>query len=154
MIALYKGTSSMSRLIRWATWSQYSHAAWINDQSGQCIQAWRAGVVSSRSFSEGHKPGTAVDFFSVRGEGSDESSAIESVLNLELGKSYDVAGILGFVIRRDRQNQDRWFCSELVFHAYECVGLHLLSRVPPCKVFPGMLAISPLLKHEYSMTTI
>ena len=48
MIALYKGTSALSRIIRWRTWSDYTHAAWVF-QDGSVIEEWKGGVIDRKS---------------------------------------------------------------------------------------------------------
>jgi hypothetical protein len=41
------------------------------------------------------------------------SDAFHSFLRAQLGKPYDVQAILAFLTRRDWQQSDAWFCSEL-----------------------------------------
>ena len=46
---------------------------------------------------------------------SDEiTSAYYDFLHSQLGKPYDKVGIAGFIVGRDWQEDDCWFCSELV----------------------------------------
>jgi uncharacterized protein YycO len=145
MIALYKGRSLLSRLIRWRTWSEYSHAAWVCPD-GSVIEAWKGGVRHAPGPLVQHEPGTEVDLFEVKGLCVAKAWRVQEFLLRQIGKPYDYAGILGFVLAAKTENPDCWFCSELVFAALKGVGVELLSRVPPWKVSPGMLAVSPFLK--------
>ncbi len=144
MIALYKGTSALSRLIRWRTWSDYSHAAWVfPDQS--VIEAWKGGVTHAPSILAGHAPDTEVHLFTLDLT-MDQRWAIQDFLIAQIGKPYDYAGILGFLTASKTENPARWFCSELLFTACKTAGIILLKRVPAWKVSPGLIALSPALK--------
>lgn len=146
MIALYRGESLASRVIRWATWSPYSHVAWIDDDNGDVYEAWGKGVVRAGNLLANHTNGTPIEVFTVAGETHERRCLIRYAMAGELGKPYDFRGVLGFVSRRAQaQSQDRWFCSELVFHAYRQAGIDLLSRIPAFKVTPGLLSYSPML---------
>jgi hypothetical protein len=72
-----------------------------------------------------------------------QQSVIDFAL-AQVGKKYDYAGITGFLVRKDIQKAERWFCSELVAAAFESAGAMLL-RQPPHKIDPGTLRSSPLL---------
>lgn len=144
MIALYKGKSFFSKCIRLFNWSEYSHAAWIDDD-GSVYQAWKDGVTHDKSLSDGHTPGTVVDIFWMPGETPEIRVLVREFLRSQLGKKYDKLGILGFVVRATRLNRKaKWFCSELVSEAYAYAGQPLL-RLPSYKVYPGLLAASPML---------
>ena len=61
-VALYRGTSVISRSIRFRTWSAYSHAALIlPDQT--VIEALPRGVVHHDNVAEFHNPDTAVEIW-------------------------------------------------------------------------------------------
>lgn len=150
MIGLYRGTSLLSRAIQWRTWSCYSHASWICRDRQHCYEAWKEGVTYGRIDAH-HKPGTVIDLFEVdlprkyHYAEAEFYREVEKHLATQLGKKYDIRGLLSFVSRREKQNQDRWFCSELVFWALEQAGA-LLLRAPAYKVAPGTLSLSPLLR--------
>lgn len=152
MIALYKGRSWFSRIIRWFTWSQYSHAAWIC-RDGTILEAVAGrGVIRSSSLSDAHTPLTEVDVFKLNIT-EEQAQAVEAFMTRQLGKRYDWLGILGLVLRRRTENQGAWFCSELVTNALNAAGIYPLLRVPCCKIFPGLLALSPLLSLRDSFQT-
>lgn len=152
MIALYRGKSVVSRLIRWRTWSDYSHAAWLC-LDGTVLDAWqKGGVRHVANISVGHKPNTPVEFFSVDITPA-ERIRIEKFLRDQVGKKYDFHGVLKFISRRKttHDQQRKWFCSELVSAAFNRIGHPLLARIRDEQVSPGLLAISPLL-HRHSWT--
>ena len=148
MIALYKGRSFPSRVIRVFNWSDYSHAAWVDDDDDSVIEAWQKGGVSHvANISINHTPGTDVDLFAVTGETPEIRAAVRELLRSQVGKGYDFLGILGFVCRAPiLQRRSKWFCSELIAEAYSYAG-HQLIRLPSYKIYPGMLAASPMLRH-------
>lgn len=63
-----------------------------------------------------------------------------SFLMTQIGKPYDVEGILGFIVGRKWDDPSAWFCSELVAAALEKCNyfLHKLA-VPTNKITPGGL---------------
>ena len=155
MIALYRGKSLASRLIRACNWSDYSHAAWVDEQAGgRTWEAWRKGVTCARDISENHTPGTTVELYHVPMT-HEARLRVRDFLLSQQGKGYDWSGALSFITRprRRQNNQDRWFCSELVFEAFRAGGINLLMRIPAHKVYPGLLAYSPLLAHVKTVQT-
>lgn len=156
MILLYKGKSWISKLIKWQTFGQYSHAAWwCHDKS--VIEAWHKGGVShSATPATLHKPGTEIDVFSVCGVTDDgEGFYVEQLLKEEIGSKYDFAPVLrGFPLRLNRDNPNKWFCSELVFSKVREREINLLRDVPAFKVHPTLLSYSPLLRKVGTITTI
>jgi len=149
MIALYKGKSIVSRLIRWRTWSEYSHAAWVCED-GTILDAWqKGGVRHVANISVGHKPGTPVEFFTLYLTPM-QRGMIECFLKRQVGKKYDWHGVLKFISRRKTtaDQQKKWFCSELISAAFNHARRPLLVRIRDEQVSPGLLAISPLLKRK------
>ena len=144
MIGLYRGTSIISRLIQFRTWSPYSHASWIGDNGAE-IEAWhKGGVVCHPDWGHIHTPGTEIDLFEVKMSDL-QRSVITDFLRTQLGKKYDFGAILGFLTRCGKERLGKWFCSELVFCAFQEAGIDLLCRIEPHKVSPGRLSTSPLL---------
>lgn len=158
MIALYQGRSWVSTLIKWFTWSKYSHSAWICED-GSVIEAWITGwfrgeVRHVPSAGAQHTAQTGVDVFDVAGMSMEQRDRVERFLKLRIGDRYDFRGALGFVLRRDRmQEQRKWFCSELIFSALAAAGCAPFARIAACRVSPGLLAISPLLRPVRSEKT-
>jgi hypothetical protein len=147
MIALYRGISLASRLIRLRTWSDYSHASWISEDFKLEIESWGRGVQANGVPFSLHTPHTAVDLFDVPILTAGECEGLQHFLLRQVGRSYDWPGILGFVTRRDQgaESQRKWFCSELLAAAFESIRRPLLCRIKPWRVYPGLLAYSPML---------
>lgn len=154
MIALYKGKSIWpSRIIEFINWSDYSHASFVHAVTGVCVEAWPGGVQASPNFGTIHTKGTSVDFFRVIGATTEQESEAYCYMLDQVGKKYDYMGVLHFITRKEGNNQKRWFCSELVFKAYQKAGINLLERIHPDKVYPGMLAYSPRLEYVCTKKT-
>ena len=160
MILLYKGVSPISRGIRWATWSEYSHAAW-EFEDGRVIEAWTDSVIPPRgsvrvaeNASVRHTPGTVVDRFGVECLTASRRELVEKLLLDEVGCGYDFAGIFGRILRRESQHKENWFCSELVFDKLQKAGINLLERVESWKVDPGMIRLSPFVYFENQFVTV
>jgi len=141
MLAFFRGTGPIGLAIRWQTRGIYSHVGWIC-KDGTIIEAWQMGGVlhSSHPFVL-HGTDTKIDVFAVRGLTSEESARIELFLRNQLGAGYDFLGILRFLSRVNRNNYDRWFCSELVAEACEESGRPLL-KTEAFRISPGTLSWS------------
>ena len=107
-IAFYKGRRKGPRgwfdaLVRWWTRGPYSHCELVID-----------GLCWSSSARDGGVRGKAIvlganwDVFDVPG---DEAKAL-AWFQAHKGARYDVAGLFGFVWRREYGDGQRWFCSE------------------------------------------
>lgn len=168
-IASYCGKSWLSDIIRLITYSQYSHSAALfsNDvdvevngkshliPAGSVIEAWQSGIRMVSSISEQHNPNTKVDVFELKHPMTKEQEQkIARFLILHLGRKYDVRNVCRFLpivrlfARRPvASDYDRthWFCSELVFEAFEAAGIQLLERCKPNEVPPRDIPRSPLL---------
>jgi uncharacterized protein YycO len=145
-ILLYKGRSVLSRLIRFRTWSEYSHAA-LEIEGDLIVDAWKSGVRKIETPHEGHDPETVIHAYRVPDMTDEERARIREFALSQVGRPYDYRGVLRFLSRRDpRRENRRWFCSELVFASFLRGGIELLARVPAHRVSPGELARSPLLR--------
>jgi uncharacterized protein YycO len=145
LIGQYYGTSLVSRLIRWRTWSDISHtAAFVGATGDEVIEAWE-GSVRRQSWKVGHASGTRIEIYRVPCT-LDQRREFYNFLSGQIGKPYDYSGILGFMLRAKTESKDSWFCSELVFSAARAAGIDLLSRIEPYQVSPGDLNVSPLLE--------
>lgn len=109
-----------SWLIRLACWSQWSHVA-IQADDFTVIHStfWGRGVHRTR-ITELLREYSAHEWVDIAVP--DESSAI-AFLRGQLGRPYDWTALLGFLVRRDWAEPDRWFCSELLEAALLAGGL-------------------------------
>lgn len=158
-IALYRGTSWISKAIRFMSWGIYSHAS-IVMPDGTNYESWDGvGVRSCPNISYGHTPKTRVDFFEIEMQ-ADQLELLECALQSQLGKKYDYKGVLRFCpalrfFMRDspsKREQARWFCSEYVCWALEEAGIILLNK--PCwKISPSDIPSSPIVRYTSSAYT-
>lgn len=142
-ILLFKGKGVISRLIRWQTNGQYSHAA-LQLPDGKIIEAWhKPAEVRVRP---PLKDWSNVDAFDVEGMTAKQWTLAAQWAQMQIGKKYDFSGVFRFVTRWRKEQDDKWFCSELVFAALKYAGVNLLERVQASQVSPTVLSFSPLLK--------
>lgn len=160
-IVLYHGVSRISALIRWQTRSEYSHAALClyTREGMRIVEAIEGQGVLCRQPTDAD---LAADWFRVRApklpvmtwpEARYQHAAAFALE--QVGKGYDWTSVLRFVSRRQarREAAGVWFCSELVFAAYQQAGIELLRAVEPWEVSPGLLARSPYLVAADHPTT-
>ena len=126
-----------SSVIRWATWSPYSHVDLVLDD-GRLLGATARYGVSIRN----PEPTLACAQFQVPGS----VDAIEAARS-QVDRPYDWAGILGWGFRRNWQEQDAWFCSELIAWAFEQASCPLLRSDRSHRITPRDLLLSPMLVH-------
>lgn len=142
-VLLFKGRGIISTLIRWQSRSQYSHAALLMPD-GRIIESWQGDGVRIKTVTDW----TDIEIYDVEGMTDFQwELALDFARDL-VGHGYDYKAVLRFVSRRPASDNERWFCSELVFAALEWVGVSLLARTSAAAVSPGMLALSPLLKRR------
>lgn len=122
----------LSKAIRAVTWSEYSHVGIIDHHRGT--------VIDSRLTHHGVSEYPAAKLYSeyprisIRTFHGVPDSAID-LARSQVGKGYDWTALLGGLIHRDWQEEDKWFCSELVAWACLKAGAALInkeaSRVTP-----------------------
>lgn len=142
MIKLIFSTSrsSVSRLIRFATWGTFSHVDFIIpedrfeslDISGLNDFSRSKGLVVGATIRKGVVLRTMVDviknsnkFALVEVDATDAS--LDFALS-QLGKKYDYKALLGFPFRKNLEEDDRWYCSELVYRALLVGGVRLYKE--------------------------
>jgi uncharacterized protein YycO len=141
-ILLFKGRGFISRLIRWQTNGHYSHAA-IQRPDGRIIEAWhKPAKVRLRSRLDDW---SNVEAYEVEGMTMEQWDKALEWAEAQIGKKYDFGGVFRFLTRRRKDQDEKWFCSELVFHAVKAGGVELLERVKGAQVSPVVLSFSPLL---------
>lgn len=121
-----------SALIRAATWSRWSHVSIIDDDD-MVIEAAALHGVRRVSFVDAIN--RAADAALVELPCHDPAAVIATAAS-QIGKPYDYTAIVGLGMRRDWQEDDAWFCSELVAWAFSQGGSPLfrpeaLHRVTP-----------------------
>lgn len=141
-ILLFKGQGAISNLIKWQTNGNYSHAA-IQLPSGRIIEAWhKPAKVRLRGPLQSWANAEAYD---VDGMTAEQWAKAIAWAEKQIGKPYDFGGVARFVTRWRKPQDEKWFCSELVFQAVLEGGVKLLERIQCSQVSPTVLSFSPLL---------
>ena len=120
-------------LIRAVTWSDWSHVALIDGDDA--IEAtWPAVRVAPLSdVIAAHSSHVIVDLPC--------RSSTDAILaaRSQVGKPYDLTALFGLLMHRDWQEDDRWFCSELVAWAFDQGGSPLFRPEAMHRITPQHL---------------
>ncbi|AWL12804.1 hypothetical protein HMF8227_02352 [Saliniradius amylolyticus] len=126
------GTNNLplSCAIRWFTHSHWSHVAVVLDDrgDGQVIESVFGDGVRKTTYSDfvAKYPRHKMAYFPVQ-----DASRAKILLEMQLGKPYDVTAILSLLFRRQWDKPSRWFCSELVAFASCMFRFRSVRRVTP-----------------------
>jgi uncharacterized protein YycO len=146
----YRGVSWLSKAIKLFTWGDYSHTALLNTETGEIIEAWHPGGVRLVTLEKHqHTPGTVVDVYDILP--TLNHPALWEDLKAEIGRGYDFGGIFGFMARVHSEKEVKWFCSELAARKLARAGV-LMLNAPSWKISPSLLAYSPLMKYNRTLT--
>lgn len=122
-----------SLLLRTALWSPWSHCAIVDGE--EVIEAAAFGGVRARPLTDMLADATKMAFVTLPGD----PQAVIAAARSQIGKPYDWPGVLGFGFRRRWQDDDAWFCSELVAWAFVEAGTPLFRteawRITPQDVY-------------------
>ncbi len=163
-ILQYEGISRLSQYTRFFTWNRTSHTA-IEFDDGRVCEAWKSreadGVRIVESLHAQHTPGTIVKAYTIPELSKMQAEDLSVWLMGQEGKPYAFwGGITRFLTRRDPQTYDpktfriedydpkNWFCSCLGFAGFMHVKFNLLDRIPPWRVSPGHINLSPRLRLD------
>jgi len=120
-----------SRAIRVATWSRWSHVALVDgDRVIEAYPQRGVQIIDTDEVARRSREYALVDLPCREPEAVLSSAASQS------GKPYDYTAIVGLGLHRDWQEDDAWFCSELVAWAFAQAGEPLfrdeaIRRVTP-----------------------
>ena len=125
----YNGQGFGSGFIRWFTFGSYSHVSLVfeghdSDLEVEAIQG--KGVIYHAP--HGHEE-KSFDEFVVDLTDEQITTAKCVALGLE-GAEYDWKGIWGFLRKKKRHSEEKWFCSELVAYALWKAGRPVSRREP------------------------
>lgn len=120
-------------LIRSVTWSKYSHVALVDGDD--VIEAvWHSvRVAPLAEVIAAHSAHVIVD---LPCRSPDE---VIKAARSQVGKPYDISALFGLLMHRDWQDEDRWFCSELVAWAFSQGGSPLFRREAMHRITPQHL---------------
>jgi uncharacterized protein YycO len=151
--ACYKGTSRISRAIRFVTRSEYSHVGLLLE-NGDLIEAWDSGVRLVKGLSDQHIPGTVVDVYQFAEElTAGQERKMRDFLHAQIGFDYDWKGVFRFITRKPATPDSDWFCSELAVAAAIEGGRLLFAGTLPEEVPPDWIPRSLALRFSYRTIT-
>lgn len=153
-IQLHKGSSIVSRLIKWQTRSQYSHASvWFvagDDIAGgtviESVEGHGVRALPADRFAQDRAEGR-ISVYAIPTLTTTQARAVRDYMTTEIGRKYDWRAVFKFITRRTHGSDDRWFCSELVFAAFQHAGVTLFNGTEAWAVWPGQLATSTLVRR-------
>ena len=119
-----------SALLRVALWSAWSHCALIDGDD--VIEATAFHGVRRRPLLDLQRE--ASQYAIVQIPAADPRAVLDAAAS-QLGKGYDWLGVFGIGARRKWQDDDAWFCSELVAWAFEAAKQPLV-RVHAWRITP------------------
>src|SRR3989304_1447230 len=137
----------VSSFIKQRTWGKYSHVQIITKPISEphgkieVISADAAGVTCRDVREE------EFEHYSILTYPEMTDAERENVVKFcfsQLNKPYDFIGLASFLLYKELQQDDKWFCSELAYVAYKQAGIRLQRRVKQDFVSPRDLLISPL----------
>lgn len=130
-----------SRLIRWFTWSEFSHVDFVlYTADGVWLLGSKADGVKRRPYIESNYSHVA------RFNLPDCPPAAVQFAETQIGKPYDFSALFGFLLRRDWAEDDSWFCSELVYWAFEQAGYRPFRGMHMSRITPQHLLMLPTLR--------
>jgi uncharacterized protein YycO len=136
-------SSPVSSLIRFFTWSNYSHVEFVL-KDGRLLGSHLDGGVQARD------PNYSTNITDVAyGYVDCPIEVTEKVLRFaykQIGKPYDLPALFGLVGRRDWKRDNSWFCSELIAEAFDKAGYPLIMREPTNRITPANIYMSPLVE--------
>lgn len=131
-----------SQMIRWFTWSPYSHVDIVLD-NGQLLGARFKGGVEIRD--PGYARFMATKRLTLSLTQAQKKKFIKAARS-QVGTAYDWRAIIAFAFHhRHWETEDAWFCSELVAWCAVQAGIPLLRTTDLNHITPRDLSISPLL---------
>lgn len=110
-------------IIKLLTWSQFCHVGILCDKT----------VIDSRYLSKGVRETSLEEFYKLYKvvmvkELAVPAQPVIDAARTQIGKPYDWTAVLGIPFRRNWQEDDSWFCSELVAWAAKQVGSPIINK--------------------------
>ena len=109
-----------SKCIQALTWSRWSHVEFIDGD--RTFGARGGGGVEWR-------PLTAIPYHHYLDMAVEVPDNFLDILTSQEGKGYDFMALLGGLIRRNWQDPNKWFCSELIAWALQEAGVICVRNV-------------------------
>ena len=126
-----RASDPISWAVRLVTWSEWSHVGIVD--GSHVIEAWFPYVRVSK-LADVIRAHSAIAYKDIYCKSPHK--AIEAAAS-QVGKPYDIKGIIGLPLNRNWQDDDSWCCSELVAWSFLQGGTRLFPDIH--RVTPGML---------------
>lgn len=136
-IRLARDASVISDIIRWYTWSAWSHVDLVTPE-GRMLGARLRGGVQERPPDYGHFTHTLTL------EAPNAPDSIYTWAYKQIGKPYSKRTILGLALRQDFTDDGEFDCSEFAIMASIHGGFPFLRTTHGGRITPRDLAISPV----------
>jgi hypothetical protein len=146
IVGHYHGKSFWSRLIRLRSWwkSPITHTAILTPDLMTVYEAWGKGCLKHSWDNSHHVPGTVVEMMEIPCT-EEQYDAVYGFLDKTQGAQYDRRGVIfGFLAQGERQDKDRYFCTEWCELALEAGKLCFQDRMPAHKMTPSLAYVSPI----------
>ena len=117
------GTGLISKAIQWYTHSEYSHIRIATSDTKFTEATWprvRKGNISE--LKKGYTVKTPIAPLTI-----EEQTKLRLFLELQIGKKYDWRGLISFIIRKNVQNKNWYYCNELAEEAYVTIKRQLVG---------------------------
>ena len=152
----HTGRGRGSGLIRWATRGRFAHISlrFIFESKEEMLRmtdmlniqfTMDHEIESIQGLGVHHQPFVPSDnqgWFDFKQSPHQSLQILAAAVKL-IGKKYDWRGIFGFATRRNKQNPNKWFCSELAAHCLTCARIRCMI-MPAHWITPNVMAASPI----------
>jgi len=155
-VGFCRGSGFLSRAIEWFGGGYYSHVTTLMPGQREVIDARLRGGVARRPVS--YLKNEAVDWYRLQCSPA-QCQAVYEFLTQQLGKRYDVRGIVNFVTGCNRDpnwvRRSAWFCDELAAASWIHAGIARkpFPQIPLFRITPGGSALM-FSQLEYSPVRI
>lgn len=139
------GTGLLSEAIEWYTHSKYSHIRVAVSDTEFIEATWPKVRKGNISELKEYKAGEIIIKTPIDPLTQEEQTRLILFLTKKIGKRYDWQGLISFLVRKNVQNKNWYFCNELVEEAYISIDRKLVGGNPSWHT-PDDLMNSLLLK--------
>lgn len=131
-IMFTNSTKPLSPVIRWVTWSSFSHmVVMIDDDTIIHSDFHGVRIEPIKDLQDRSKNWMIVEYE------CENPQAVIDACKTQLGKPYDFTGLFGILLRDvDLQDDSKWWCSELPAFGFETAGIpkfatEFIHRITP-----------------------
>lgn len=123
-----------SPLVRAVTWSDWSHCGILTKDNTVVESAFKLGGVVETPYALFTE---RVDSYTIVEMDCRDAQAIIDAARSQIGKPYDWTGLFGILFHnRNWQEEDKWWCSELIAWAFEQAGEPLFTPETRIRISP------------------